>query len=97
MRGLEETFLFLISSGERPSFVPKEFRFEQAFAEGATIDRNERQFRTVTLLMDRSGYQFLARSRFASDQNCKIASGRCFNLARESLNRRRVANDANVL
>ena len=97
MGRLEKTFLFLVSSGESASFVPKEFRFEQAFAEGATIDRNERQCRTPTLLMDRSGYQLLASSRFASDQNRKIASGRCFNLARESLNRRRVANDANVL
>ena len=38
MGRLEETFLLLVSSRERPSFVPKEFRFEQAFAEGATID-----------------------------------------------------------
>ena len=69
-------------AGERAADVAEEFAFEQAFAEGAAVDADERPVAALAELVDRVGDQLLAGARFAQQQHRRAAPR---DLAREAI------------
>ena len=63
----EETFPGGHCAGERSPGVAKQFRFQQAFRDGATIDSYEGSLSSGAEDVERSGHQFLARSGLSRD------------------------------
>ena len=69
MGSLKATGFVLDSTGEGAFDMAKEFAFQQAFVQRAAIDPDIGSIRPGGELMDRTGNQFLACSRFPHNQN----------------------------
>src|SRR5271166_2500066 len=73
---LELAFPSRNSPGESPLFVTEEFALQEIRRDGCAIHFHERTVGERALPMDMRGQQFLARSRFAHDENAGIGAGR---------------------
>ena len=69
-------------AGERAADVAEELAFEQAFAECAAVDADERAVAALAELVDRVGDEFLAGAGFAEQQDRRAAAR---DLAREAV------------
>ena len=52
--------------------MPKQFAFQNIFAQGRTIKSDKGAFLPRTVLMDRLGYEFLACARIAMNKNRSV-------------------------
>ena len=73
-----------VSPGEGSLLVTEELALEQVLGNGPTVDHHEGAIFSITLLMDRMGYDFFSGAAFASDEHRHIRGGHpangCINL-----------------
>ena len=74
-------------AGERASFVPEQFTFEQPRGDRRAVQFHERAMRAAAQLMDRSRHQFLAGAGFALDQHGGIGGRGRFDLLQHAAQR----------
>src|SRR5204862_7147256 len=80
MRQLEPADAIMISAGECPAHVPKQFAFDQGLRYGSAIDCNERLTQPFAVAVNGAGNQFLARARFTENKDCHSRRGGSPNL-----------------
>jgi len=66
-------------AGERASFVPKQLAFHQRVGKGAAVDPHEGPLPPRAQIVNVARQDFLAGSRFASDENSRPAGGNLSN------------------
>jgi hypothetical protein len=77
---LKQTLTGSIRSRESSAFVSKKFALQEGLAESGAIDCDQRFLRPAAVSMNCPGDQFLARSRFAHDQDSCVRRGNSGNL-----------------
>ena len=81
--GFEAAGAVVDRAGERAADVAEELAFEQAFAERAAVDADERAVAALAEVVDGVGDEFLAGAGFAEQQDRRAAAS---HLAREARN-----------
>src|SRR3546814_4108108 len=61
-----------MGAGEAALFMPDEFGFDEFAGNRAAVDRGEGLARTDAFVVDRAGYQPLARARRAAEHHCSV-------------------------
>ncbi len=80
MGRLKQTLPGSICTCKSSSFVSEEFALQESFSESRTVDCNQRFLGPAAVAMNCPGYQFLARSSFAHNQNSCVRGGNVGNL-----------------
>ena len=81
-------------AGERAFFVAEQFAFQKLFGNRGAIDGEKRLRRAVAVMIDRAGYQFLARAAFAGDERGRVGCGNLADEFENALHRSAAADDA---
>ena len=84
----------LVRARVRALLVPEELGLEQVLLQRRAVDLDERARRSVRVVVDRAGDQFLARARFAADQHRRVAARHLLHDAEHLLQRAARADDA---
>ena len=93
MRILQLTLYRGMGAGEGSFFVAKQFRLQQIIRYGATIDRDERPFLTVTCSMNRLRYQLFSRTALTCNKYRHIGRSNLLDGGENRLHGRTLADD----
>src|SRR5258708_19871873 len=72
MREFQPTDLLADGAGERPSFMSKQFAFEQTGRNGGTVEFDKCAVLTLAVVVNSARHQLLARPRVAQQQHGRI-------------------------
>ena len=84
-------------AGERAFFVAEQFAFQQLFGNGGAVDREERLFAAVAVMINRAGDEFLAGAAFAGDERGGVGGGDLADEFEHLLHRLAAADDAQLV
>src|SRR6185436_12081406 len=77
---------------EGPAFVPEQFALQQCLWNRGAVNRDERRFRALAVLINGARNQFLSRSGLSSNENVDRLRSDAANLLIDRLHRAAVAD-----
>ena len=93
--GAEKAERGLLCSGEGALHVSEELRLKKRIAQRGAVHRNERLRAPRAGRVDVAGHQFLARARFALNEDRAVPMGDCFNERAQPIHARALSQRRN--